>query len=181
MTTVGSTCFHVNKEAGPERGGACPRPLCWQQQGLQHRACVPGTGSMCHRDTVPLQVWLQGPRCSGPGRRGLGGRRKMERARRGRDQKEESESEGAGDGQLASLYSGVGITSPWRLPVPSHTPPRGRGPSTSSALCPGSGKLPQLPVVSSLDPALISVAVWRKPLIWVTLQRGGAEMGFFRI
>ena len=48
MTTIGSTCFHVNKEAGPERGGACPRS-CAGSTGPASPIQGPcATGTLCH-------------------------------------------------------------------------------------------------------------------------------------
>lgn len=146
MTTVGSTSFRVNKETGPERGGACPRPQCWPQQRLQQRrACGPQYRFHCsgRRAAAGWATGSQMLRARKEGPRGTQKDGGGARAQRGRDQKEESESEGARDGQLARLYPGVGITSPWRLPGPSPTPPGVREPSsTSSALCPGSEALP---------------------------------------
>ena len=95
MTMVGTTSFRVNKETGPERGGACPRPQCCPPRDCSSAGpAVPSTGSIAV-DAGPLQGWLQGLRCSGPGRRGLRGHRKMEAEQgpRGEEIKKKSQSQ----------------------------------------------------------------------------------------
>lgn len=49
MTTNGSTCFHVNKEAGPERGGACPPPA---PPAIVLAAAGPAAQGLCPRYRV---------------------------------------------------------------------------------------------------------------------------------